>query len=105
MDKPSWIKTCKYLSALLIACIQRKYDELHIVFDRNDIPNHISQRQGICGLVILTLWNITSQTLQIFQFPLKKLLSHTAIKDELTGFLSKELLEFSKETNNTDTQS
>ena len=27
MDKPSWIKTCKDLSAHLIAFIQRKYDE------------------------------------------------------------------------------
>ena len=47
MDKPSWIKTCNYLSAHFIAFMQKKYDELHIVFDRNDIPNHISQRQGI----------------------------------------------------------
>ena len=29
MDKPSWIKTCKDLSAHFIAFIQRKYDELH----------------------------------------------------------------------------
>ena len=27
MDKPSWIKTCKDLSAHFIAFIQRKYDE------------------------------------------------------------------------------
>ena len=27
MDKPSWIKTCKDLSAHFIAIIQRKYDE------------------------------------------------------------------------------
>ena len=41
MDKPCWIKTCKYLSAHFIAFIQRKYDEydeLHIVFGRYDSP-------------------------------------------------------------------
>ena len=41
MDKPSWIKMCKDLSAHCIAFRQRKYDEyddLHIVFDRYDIP-------------------------------------------------------------------
>ena len=27
IDKPSWFKKCKYLSAHLIAFIQRKYDE------------------------------------------------------------------------------
>ena len=42
MDKPSRTKTCKDMSAHFIAFIQRKhgeYDELHIVFDRYDIPN------------------------------------------------------------------
>ena len=43
MDKPSWINTCKDLSAHFIAFIQRKYDELHIVFDRYDmIPKSLS---------------------------------------------------------------
>ena len=44
MDKHSWIKTCKDLSAHSIAFIQRKYDEydkLHIVFDRYDIPKSL----------------------------------------------------------------
>ena len=41
MDKASWIKTCNDLLAYFIAFIQRKndeYDELHVVFDRCDIP-------------------------------------------------------------------
>ena len=36
-------------------------------------------------------------TTNISNVPLKKLLSYTATKDELTVFLSKELLKFSKE--------
>ena len=70
MDKPSRIKTCKNLSAHFIAFIQRKYDEndeLHVLFDRYDIPKSLSQQQGIGSLMIHTLWHITSQTLQIFQ--------------------------------------
>ena len=38
MDKPSWIKTSKDVSAHSITLMQRKYDDLHIVFDRYDIP-------------------------------------------------------------------
>ena len=38
MDKPSWTKTYKDLSAHFIVFIQRQYDELHIEFDRYDIP-------------------------------------------------------------------
>ena len=71
MDKPSWIRTCKDLSAHFIAFIQIQYDEndeLHILFDRYDNPKSLlSQQQGIYGLVVLTLWHITAQTLQIFQ--------------------------------------
>ena len=41
MDKPSWIKTCKDLSAHFIAFIHRKYDELHIRFDGYDIQKSL----------------------------------------------------------------
>ena len=51
-------------------------------------------------MATLTLWHITSWTQRnIPNVPLKKLLSHTATKDELVVFMSKELLEFSKEKN------
>ena len=39
----------------------------------------------------------STYTTNISNVPLKKLLSHSAKKGELTVFLSKELLEFSKE--------
>ena len=60
--------------------------------------DHLSQQQGIYGLVILTLWHITAHRhYTISKAPLKKLLSHNATKDGLTVFLSKELMKFSKE--------
>ena len=42
---------------------------INFLFPLTDITfqNHLSQQQGICGLVILTLWHITAQKLQIFQ--------------------------------------
>ena len=38
-----------------------------ILFDRYDFQNHLSQQEGTCGLVILTLWHITAQTFQQFK--------------------------------------
>ena len=46
MDKPSWIKTCKEMSAHGFAFMQRKYDEfdkLHTLFDRYDIPKSLEK--------------------------------------------------------------
>ena len=40
MDNPSWIKTCKDLSAHFIAFMQRKYDD-YDEFDRYDIPKSL----------------------------------------------------------------
>ena len=101
MDKPSWIKTCKNLSAHFIAFIQRKYDEndeLHVLFDRYDIPKSLKSatRHWQLDDSYPVAYNITDAT-NISNVPLKQLLSHTATKDELTVFLSKELLKFSKE--------
>ena len=76
MDTPSWIKTCKDLSASSFHCIYTKkideYNELHIVFDRYE-----KKQQDICGLAILTLWHITAQTLQVFHVPL---IAHLSLK-------------------------
>ena len=44
MDKPSWIKTCKDLSAHFIAFIQKKMMNMMnyiILFDRHDIPKSL----------------------------------------------------------------
>ena len=97
-DKPSWIKTCKDLSAHFIAFIQGKYDELHILFDRYDIPK--SPKAATRHLWLGDSYPVayhSTYTTNISNVPLKKLLSHTATKDELTVFLSIELLQFSKE--------
>ena len=78
--------------------MQRKYDELHIVFDRYDIPKSLKSATRHLRLGdSYPVPDHSTDTTNILNVPLKKLLSHTATKDEVTIFLSKELLEFSKE--------
>ena len=89
----------KDLSAHCIALMQRKndeYDELHI--DRYDIPKSLKSatRHLRLGDSYPVAYHSTGTT-TISNVPPKKRLSHTATNDELTVFLSKELLEFSKE--------
>ena len=69
MDIPSWIRTCKDLSAHFIALHLCKENMIYYILCLTGMTfqNHSSQQRGICGLVIFTLCQITSQTLQIFQ--------------------------------------
>ena len=61
-------KICQLISFIYTnKIIYDEYDELHLVFDRYDIPKSLKSEQGICGLVILSLWHFTSQMLHIFQ--------------------------------------
>ena len=100
-DKPSWIKTCKYLLAHFVAYIQGKYDEyddLYILFDRYAIPKSLkaaTRHLWLCDSYPLAYHS--TDTTNISNVPLKKQLSHTATKDELTVFLSIKLMKFSKE--------
>ena len=86
------------LSAHFIAFIQRKYDKLHILFDGYDFPKLLKSvtRRLRLGDSYPVAYHSTDTT-NISNVLLKKLLSHTATKDGLTPFLSKELLKFSKE--------
>ena len=66
------------------------------LFDRDDIPKSFKSTTWWflpCGIAYHS-----TDTTNISNVPLKILLSHTATKDELTVFWSKELLEFSKES-------
>ena len=68
------------------------------MFDRYDIPKSLKSvtRHLQLGDSYPEAYHSTD-TKSISNVPLKKLLSHTTTKDELTVFLTKELLEFSKE--------
>ena len=81
---------CKDLSAHFIAFIQRKYDKLHIVFDRYDIlKSHRSAKRHLRLDDSYPVAYHSTDITNISNVPLKKLLSHTATKGEFTVFLSK----------------
>ena len=80
-------------------CIYTKkydeYDELHIVFDRYGIPKSLKS-----ATMLLRLGNsypVAYHSTDTTNISLRKLLSDTATKDELTVFSSKELLLFSNQ--------
>ena len=98
VDESGWIKTCNDLSAHFIAFIQRKYDEydeLYIVFDKYGIPK--SLKSATRHLRLGNSYPVAYHSTDTTNISLRKLLSNTAKKDELTVFSSKELLEFSNE--------
>ena len=79
MDKPSWMKTCKDLSAHFIAFIQKEYDELHILLDRYDIPKSLKSETRHLRLDgSYPVAYHSTDTTNISNVPLKILLSHIA---------------------------
>ena len=69
MDKPSWIKTCKDLSAHFIALHLCKENMMRYILCLTGMTYKITKvsNEAFTALVILTLCQITAQTLQIFQ--------------------------------------
>jgi len=88
LDKPDWIKNCSQIADHLNSRIFQKYahsDELRLVFDRYDLMLSLKAatreiRQGSQDPVY---YKITDTT-QIARVPMKRLLSHTRTKMELT---------------------
>ena len=81
------VKICQL--AHFIAFLQKydEYDELHIVFDRYDIPK--SLKSATRHLRLGDSYHVeyhSTDTKSISKVPLNKLLSHTTTKDELTVF-------------------
>ncbi|CAH3151769.1 unnamed protein product, partial [Porites lobata] len=97
LDKPEWIKTCKHLAEHFNNRLFSKYDEnqeIRLIFDRYDVPSSLksatrTRRQGLEDPVYYRI----SDSTHIAKVPLKKLLSHTKTKAELTTFLAKKVKE------------
>ena len=81
LSKPEWIKNCLQLSDHFSNLVLQKYvdsDEIHLVFDRYDITQSLKmntrvKRQG----GIEPVYFYITDTTQIANVPLKKLLTHT----------------------------
>jgi len=97
LGKPEWIKNCSQLADHLNSRIYQKHahsDELRLVFGRYDLPLFLKAalreiRQGSQDPVY---YKITDTT-QIARVPMKKLLSHTRTKMELTGYLAEKTIQ------------
>jgi len=71
----------------------REYDELHLVFDRYDLPTSLKEatRERRQGRKPATAYLVTDNT-QTGKVSAKQFLSSTATKDELTVYLAKKAL-------------
>ena len=97
LDKPEWIKTCKHLAEYFHIHLFSEHDEtqgIRLIFDRYDVPSSLksdtrTKRQGSEDPVYYRI----SDSTHIAKVPLKKLLSRTKTKAELTAFLAKKVKE------------
>ena len=100
LDKPEWIKTCKHLAEHFHNHLFSKHDEtqgIRLIFDRYNVPSSLksdtrTKRQGSEDPVYYRISDCT----HIAKVPLKKLLSRTKTKAELTAFLAKKVKERSQ---------
>jgi len=97
LDKPDWIKTCKDLAEHFTSRLFVKHNntqQIRLIFDRYDVLSSLkfdtrSRRQGSQEPIH---YHITDST-HIAKVTLKKLLSHTKTKAELTAFLAQKVME------------
>ena len=101
LDKPARITKCVEHAEHFSVRILQKHsdcDELHLVFDRYDIPLSLksatrARRQHDQEPVA---YHITDST-HIARIPMKRLLSHTKTKMEMTAYLARKVLERSEQ--------
>ena len=70
------------------------YDEIHLVFDRYDLPTSLKEttRARCLGSQTAISYKVTDNT-PIANVPLKKFLSHTKTKDQLAEYLAHKVVE------------
>ena len=98
LDKPHWVSSCEKLAKHFNDCLFHKYresEEVRLVFDRYDLPSSLktatrAQRQGTTDPVY---YRITDST-QIAKVNMKRLLSHSNTKMELTVYLAQKSMEY-----------
>lgn len=102
LDKPDYVKTCKDLAHYFFSKIKNKYKgfgEVHIIFDtyRESSLKNWTRKNRQAGVSAIH-YRITAET-NIIHITLKKLLSHSKTKRELTDFFSRQILELAKTEN------
>ena len=97
LDKLHWIKTCKDLAEHFIARLFVKYNntqQIRLIFDGYDVLSWLKsasrrKRQGTQE----PIYNHITDSTHIAKVTLKKLISHTKNKAELTAFLAQRVME------------
>ena len=97
LDKPDHIKYCTDLANHFATRILKKYEkfnEIHVVFDRYDIPSSLktSASDRRAGKQPVVSYQITDTT-NIGKVSMKQLLSSEKTKMSLTGYLAEKVLE------------
>jgi hypothetical protein len=99
LDKPVWVNQCSDIAKHFSDCILEKYnpdkyDEVHLVFDRYDVPQSLktSTRERRQGGKPPVAYRITDTT-NIARVPMKQLISHVDTKKELSTYFAHKTLE------------
>ena len=98
LDKPEWIRNCAQLAEHFSNRVMQTHNgsnEVRLIFDRYDLPFSLKaatrvRRQGSQAPVY---YHITDTT-HIAKVPMKRLLSHTKTKMELTIYLGPKIKEY-----------
>ena len=98
LDKPDWVKNCTQLADHFVETIEQKYgrnDEVRLIFDRYDITMSLKEatREKRQGGQDAVYYRITDST-NISKVSMKKLLSHTKTKMELTKYLAEKAMKY-----------
>ena len=96
LDKPEWIHNCVQLAQHFIDTLEQKYgriNEKRVIFDRYDLTISLKQatREKRQGGKDPVYYKITDST-KISKLPMKRLLSHSKTKMELTAFLAEKAI-------------
>lgn len=102
-DKPKSVKTCKDLSNHFCNKVTQlfdRYEEVHLVFDRYDMERSLKTetRSVRLGGKQSIAYHIADST-RIENVTMKTLLSHSSTKDDLSAYLSLNLIETAKSQN------
>ena len=98
LDKPDWVKNCTKLADHFIDTMEQKYgmnDEVRLIFDRYDVTMSLKEatREKRQGGQDAVYYRITDST-NISKVSMKKILSHTKTKMELTIYLAEKAMEY-----------
>ena len=105
MGKPTWVRTGRDLATHFLEIIDNKSkecDEVHVIFDRYDIPNSLKEgtRRSRQGSNKPMVYHISDDAV-IEKISLKKLLNSNISKESLAIYFASHILECNKDSHKT----